>query len=237
MSNICKSKSPHNVGRMRNESFVLLMGALLAGCGGGGSSDSPPPASPAPPPAAPAPPPPAPTVPPLSSTIIEISDGHTVGTAHWDAGDTATGGQGGTIAGMDCIINPPDTYHVHSHVSVFLDGTQLAVPQYVGGVEQSGTHCFYPLHTHDQSGKIHVEAPAPGTFTLGQLFTIWGQPLESTNVAGLTGKPIRVFVTDAGVVTESTSDWANIELTTHREITFQVGSDIAEIPNYSWTGD
>src|SRR5215211_3873031 len=100
MSNICKSKPPHNVGRLRNESFVLLMGALLAGCGGGGS-DSPPPSSPAPPPVVPSPPPPpppppAPTVPPLSSTIVSIEDGHTVGINQWVNGDTATGAQGGT---------------------------------------------------------------------------------------------------------------------------------------------
>jgi hypothetical protein len=160
-----------------------------------------------------------------------------VGINQWVNGDTATGGQGGTIIGMNCVINPPDTYHVHSHLSVFLDGVQLAIPQYVGGVAQSGTHCFYPLHTHDKSGRIHVEDAAPGTFTLGQLFTIWGQPLESTNVAGLTGKPIKLYVTDAGVVTEVTSGWADIELTTHREITFQVGTEISEIPNYSWVGD
>jgi hypothetical protein len=46
--------------------------------------------------------------------------------------------------------------------------------------------CFYTIHTHDKSGKIHVEAAAPGTFTLGQLFAIWGQSLTNTNIAGLT---------------------------------------------------
>jgi len=239
MSNICKSKEPHNVGRMRTESFVLLMGALLAGGCGGGGSDSPP-ASPAPPPSVPSPPPPppAPTVPPLSSTIVSLENDPPIGIDQWPVGDTATGGQGAPVLGMDCIVNPPQTFHVHAHVSIFLDGVQLAVPPYVGGVPQpAGGRCYYPIHTHDRSGKIHVEAAAPGTFTLGQMFTIWGQPLESTNVAGLTGKPIKVFVTDAGVVTESTSNWGDIELTTHREITFQIGTAIAEIPNYSWSGN
>jgi hypothetical protein len=95
---------------------------------------------------------------------------------------------------------------------------------------------FYTLHTHDHSGKLHVEAAAPATFTLGQIFRIWGQPLGPDNVAGLTGKPIVVYVTDNnGVVTEATGDWNDIELLSHREITIQVGTPITEIPNYTWT--
>jgi hypothetical protein len=129
-----------------------------------------------------------------------------------------------------------EIYHVHSHVSVFLDGTALAFPRNVGRV-QSGTTpaCFYSVHTHDLSGKIHVEAPAPGTFTLGQLFEIWGMPLQSDNVAGLTGKPIVVYSTEGGVVTNVTTDWKAIELTTHKEVTIQVGTPITEIPNFFWS--
>jgi hypothetical protein len=79
-----------------------------------------------------------------------------------------------------------------------------------------------------------VHAPAAGTYTLGQVFQIWGQPLSSTDVAGLTGMPVRVFVVDNGVVTENTGDWSAIELTNHRLITIQVGTDIAEVPNFTW---
>jgi hypothetical protein len=50
--------------------------------------------------------------------------------------------------------------------------------------------------------------------------------------------PIRVFVTDNnGVVTEATGNWADIELLSHREITIQVGTPIAEVPNFSWNGN
>ena len=56
--------------------------------------------------------------------------------------------------------------------------------------------CDYPLHTHDTSGKIHVEADAPSTFTLGQLFAIWGQPLSYSNIAGIIGSPVVVYIND-----------------------------------------
>jgi hypothetical protein len=83
---------------------------------------------------------------------------------------------------------------------------------------------------------LHVEAPAPELYTLGDLFSIWGRPLEPDNVAGLTGKPIVIYITDNnGVVTLATGDWHDIELLSHREITIQVGTPIAEIPNFTWT--
>jgi hypothetical protein len=177
-------------------------------------------------------------VPPLSSVIVNIDGGQTIGTAHWDNGNTASGGTGQTVQGLECLSAMNETYHVHAHVSIFLDGVALAVPSNIGiaPLQPSG-RCFYAIHTHDLSGKIHVEAAAPGTFTLGQLFAIWGQPLETTNVAGLTDKPIVVYSTDQATVTRVTGDWKAIELTSHKEITIQIGTPIAEIPNFSWSAN
>ena len=142
------------------------------------------------------------------------------------------------MSGLDCLLTMPETYHVHSHVSIFLNGEALSVPSHVGVVNAAPQGpCFYTIHTHDKSGKIHVEAAAPGTFTLGQLFAIWGQPLMDTNIAGLTGLPVSVYVTDNGTVTEAVDNWQNIEFTSHREITIAVGTPITEIPNITWSGN
>jgi len=229
---------------IRSELAAILLVAALAGCGGGGDSSSPPPSSgtpPAPTPAPPPPPPPPPSsgtdVPPQAATAIDLDDNHQVGVDHWSNGDTADGGQGANMANLDCLINTDETYHVHTHVSIFLNGEAISVPGEIGIVDTAtpGVRCFYNIHTHDKSGKIHVEAPAPGTFTLGQLFAIWGQPLDPTNVAGLTGMPITVYTTDAGVVSVATGDWHDIELKSHREVTVQVGTAITEIPNFTWS--
>ena len=140
------------------------------------------------------------------------------------------------MAGLDCAVSRNEDYHVHTHLSIFLNGEALAFPGHVGIVRQTnGINCFYEIHTHDSSGKIHIEATAPGTYTLGQLFTVWGEPLMDTNVAGITGLPVVVYVTDAGVVTQADSDWDKIELKSHREITIQIGTPITEIPNFTWS--
>jgi hypothetical protein len=214
-------------------SWMLLTAALcLAGCSSGGGSDDT-----AAPPAPPPPPPPA-AIPPVSSTVIDIEDGHRVGTEHWAPGNSSTGGQGQPIGTMQCLNSQPVTFHVHAHLAIFLNGEQLAIPTRLGFVTGTSNDCHYPLHTHDWSGRIHVHAPAPTTFTLGQLFQTWGQSLTSADLAGLTGMPVRVFVTDNGVATEVTGEanWANIQLTSLRHITIQVGTDITEIPQYTWIG-
>jgi hypothetical protein len=138
--------------------------------------------------------------------------------------------------GLDCgAMNL--TYHVHTHLAFFLDRRQLALPQSVGSVEpRPGSHCYYALHTHDESGRVHVEAAAEGMFTLGQLFRIWGMPLEPTNVANITGLPIVIYLVDDGKATKYEGDFKTIELKSHRGIVIQIGTEIAEIPRYTWWG-
>lgn len=43
------------------------------------------------------------------------------------------------------------------------------------GITPSGA---LPLHTHDDSGLIHVESPKRKTFKLKDFFKVWGQPLS-----------------------------------------------------------
>lgn len=225
------------VSRGELAAILLGVGAVVAGCGGGGSS-SPPSSSPPPPAVTPPPPPPPPppsggsVLPPISATVQDITDNHTIGTAHFGNPQT----DGAAIGAFTCMVNPVQTYHVHSHLSIIQNNEALAIPQYVGAAPSGSTHCFYQIHTHDQSGKIHVEAPAAGTFTLGNLFDIWKQPLTDSNVAGISGLPVEIFVTENGTVTKvDAADWKNIELKDHREITISLGTEVTEIPNVTWT--
>lgn len=236
--------SPGTPGRAVNFAWVLpLLAVSLVGCGGGGGGSSPPPASSPPPPTVPPPPPPPSEsedpLPPVSSSVIDISSNPRVGVAHWEEGSTSSGGQGQEVAGLACLDVMPEDYHVHTHLSIFLNGESLSVPEDIGIYRfEADNNCYYTIHTHDHSGKLHVEAAAPGTFTLGQFFAVWGQSLTSDDLAGLTGMPVEVFVTDEGVaVRVDEEDWGDIELASHREITIQVGTEIEEIPQYTWNGD
>jgi len=198
---------------------------------------NPPPDPDPPPPPPPSPPPPSPsTDPPLASVAIDVSDNHQVGAVYWPDGDTSTGGAGQEVQGLRCGVMD-ETYHVHTHVSFFLNGQQLALPRSIGSVQTTPTsHCYYNVHTHDLSGKVHVEAPAPGLFTLGQLFAIWGQPLEAMNVAGNPGLPVVIYIVDGNAASRYEGDFAAIELKSKRGVVIQMGTTIAEIPRYTWFG-
>jgi hypothetical protein len=131
-----------------------------------------------------------------------------------------------------------ETYHIHTHLAIVLNGQLLRVPNNLGQVPATSTTagCFYQIHNHDAAGRLHVESPVPVTYTLGSFFKIWGQPLSSTNVGGITGLPIVVYVTDDGTTVRHDGDPSVIELKTKRLITIQIGSTLTAIPNFNWTG-
>ena len=81
--------------------------------------------------------------------------------------------------------------------------------------------CLYWLHTHTNDGIIHVESPVFKTFTLGQFFDIWGQPLTATNVAGVKVKKGDVHAYVDGK--PYTGDLRKIELTQHADIVLEAG--------------
>jgi hypothetical protein len=43
------------------------------------------------------------------------------------------------------------------------------------------------MHTHDSTGVIHMEAPHPFEYTLGDFFSVWGVKLGPDQVGGLKG--------------------------------------------------
>lgn len=220
------------------DAMITALLVSLTGCGGGGGSDNPQGSNPPPPAPAPSPtpsppaPPPASPAPPLSATVTDLTNDPKVGVDRWGNPQT----DGSAIGSFTCSVNPPDTYNVHAHLSILVNNEPQAIPKYVGAAPSGQTHCFYPIHTDFSSGRVHVISAASGTFTLGQMFQIWGQQLTSTNVAGITGLPVEVYITDNGTSTKvEEADWSNIELKDHRLITIELGTPLTEIPNFSWT--
>lgn len=70
------------------------------------------------------------------------------------------------------------SYHVHMHLTIFVDGRQVPVTSNVG----IRPDCIFWLHTHQADGVIHVEAASPHTYPLGAFFRVWGQRLDSTHL-------------------------------------------------------
>lgn len=108
-----------------------------------------------------------------------------------------TPAHGQTVDGIECYPWEGVTVHLHIVLDFYANGHQGLIPPGIGIVAplQSGTaalsyagnlHCIYPIHVHVADDVIHVESNVHVTYTLGQLFALWGQPLSQTQVAGYT---------------------------------------------------
>ena len=190
-------------------------------------------------------PPPAPTATPIWWSEL-------IGLSTFPAGDTAVGGQGAPVDGIPCD-NKAITYHIHSHVTLFYQGTKRAIPIAIGAIgpvySADGLHviratCFYHLHTHDSSGLIHIENNVVPLqpFTLGEVFDIWGEPLTTSNIAGFMG-PVLVYTAQCAPTVPFNCDWPTvytgdpraIVLTQHEQITLEVGGPYKWPPYYQWS--
>lgn len=85
-------------------------------------------------------------------------------------------------------------------------------------------------------GVIHIEAPLPTDFTLGQFFDVWGKPLDATHVgdwAVPAGSRIWVFVDRKPVDVDPRS----VKLTDLEAIELQVGPAALEPLPYTFPAD
>jgi hypothetical protein len=112
-------------------------------------------------------------------------------------------------------------YHIHAHLDVLVDGKPVTVPANIGIDPTVG---IAVLHTHDERGVIHVEAPQPGDFTLGQFFDVWGVRLTQSCIGGACSEgdaSLTAFVNGKQV----TGDPGSIVLGAHDEIVLAFGTE------------
>jgi hypothetical protein len=85
--------------------------------------------------------------------------------------------------------------HIHPLLSVIVDGQKVPVPANIG-IEPSG-QTMAALHTHDDSGTIHVESPVVRSYKLGEFFDVWGVRLTEGCLGGYcntSSKRLAVYV-------------------------------------------
>jgi hypothetical protein len=134
------------------------------------------------------------------------------------------------VDGIRCQTSEQLVFHIHVHLTIFVTGSARQVPYGIGipaaratktpkgPLAVTGT-CFYWLHTHAADGIVHVESPVHRTYTLGDFFDIWGQPLSSHRVGPATGH-VTVFYNG----NRYQGDPRTIPLRQHAQIQLDVGS-------------
>jgi hypothetical protein len=148
-----------------------------------------------------------------------------------------------TVDGISCRPTEQLAYHIHAHLTVYVNGAPRALPGGIGipgskvvndpqyGPVALGGRCIYWLHTHAPDGIIHVESPIVRLYTLGEFFDEWRQPLSSTDVAGARGRVMALV--DGKPWTASPRA---IPLLPHAVIQLDVGSPTVPFQPMSWAG-
>jgi hypothetical protein len=144
---------------------------------------------------------------------------------------------GTPIDGIPAGPMVPGGYHVHAHLTLYVDGREMWIPAGVGVTRPvlldptrpdpviKEAHGYYWLHTHDESGLIHAEAPTPHDFTLGQFFDVWGQPLSKHQVGPALGD-VTVWVDGKAY----DGDPRDIVIKDHEMVQLNVGRDVPFVP-------
>jgi len=156
---------------------------------------------------------------------------------------TATAATGQPVDGISCQTSEQTLFHIHAHLTIFVTGSPRQVPAAIGipGAQPEATAagpfiasgtCFYWLHTHAADGVIHIESPVQRTFTLGNFFDIWGQPLGTDRVGPATGHVVALY---NGQVYQGNP--RDIPLTAHAQIQLMVGTPLIAPEQISWPSD
>ncbi len=149
---------------------------------------------------------------------------------------------GATVDGVQCAPIEQLAYHIHAHLQVYVDGQPRELPPGIGLVDPvfdqtpngpfyGATKCYYWLHTHAGDGVIHIESPTARSYTLGEFFDEWRQPLSSAQVGPDPGR-VTAFV--------NSTQWSNsprsIPLTPHAVIQLDVGAPLVPFHAVSFAG-
>jgi len=176
------------------------------------------------------------------TTIVVVSGGGSSSSGQSQAPALLAGVDGSAtgepVDGIQCQAGEQLAYHVHAHLAVYALDRQKLIPAGIGiapprqtQTQSDGTpyvlggSCIYWLHSHTQDGVIHIESPTQQTYTLGQYFDIWKEPLGPRQVGPVQGV-VYAYVNGQ----RYGGDPRDIPLTPHAVIQLDVGTDTAPQP-------
>ena len=111
--------------------------------------------------------------------------------------------------------------HIHAHLTIFVDGTQVVIPNDVG-VGPSGF--LSQLHTHDALGELHIHPIADElrdrTNTLGDFFETW-----RTN-AGLAGNRVDAILSATQLFNNVTNTTDTLKMFVNGQVSQEFGDHV-----------
>jgi len=155
---------------------------------------------------------------------------------------TATKAAGQKVDGIGCDTSEQTVFHIHAHLTLLVNGSARQVPAGIGipgatgqstpqGPFISNGKCFYWLHTHAADGIVHIESPVHRTYTLGNFFDEWGQPLGPGQAGPAKGHVTAIY---NGKLYQGNP--RDIPLNAHAQIQLEVGTPLVAPESITWPG-
>ena len=79
---------------------------------------------------------------------------------------------------MSCTLDMYTEFHIHPNLAIMVNGERQEVPPNIGVT----FGCMHPIHTHDNTGEIHVDSPVQRDFPLGDFFAVWEKTFNKDRV-------------------------------------------------------
>jgi hypothetical protein len=79
---------------------------------------------------------------------------------------------------LTCLPQEQLVMHIHPELKIMINGQQREVPPNIG----IQPNCLHFLHTHDNTGKIHIESPVQKDYHLSDFFAVWDQPFSAEQI-------------------------------------------------------
>jgi hypothetical protein len=79
---------------------------------------------------------------------------------------------------LSCTLDLYTKFHIHAILSIVVNGAQQTIPADTG----ISPTCMHPIHTHDDTGQIHIESPVQRDFTLGDFFAVWEKTFNKDQI-------------------------------------------------------
>ena len=116
---------------------------------------------------------------------------------------------------LECLDHSGLARHDHSNLKIYLDGQQRLIPANVGinsEICNGETENMHAVHTHDRTGKLHIESNTDIDIPIGVFFDIWGVHFNETGIFEYrVNETFELVMTIDGVPTTDYDDYLLVD--------------------------
>ena len=129
----------------------------------------------------------------------------------------------------DCLDHDGLARHDHAVLKIFINGQQELIPANIGIMteicNQQGEE-MHAVHTHDSSGRLHIESNEPIDIPIGVFFDIWGHHFDETGIFEYRVNSTHELIMTVGdTVIDSYDDYLLVNTSEVIEIRYQLRGD------------